>query len=62
VNFTNSQGSTDNRKVEVNLQRVVAFGGIGWSPAATWELAGELYASPGDAVSVRLAVRKAVTP
>lgn len=62
VNFTNSQGSTDNRKVEVNLQRVVAFGGIGWAPAPTWELAGELYTSPGDAVSVRLAIRKALTP
>ena len=62
VNFTNSQGSTDNRKVEVNLQRVVMFGGIGWTPAATWEVTGELYASLGDAVSARLAVRKAVTP
>ena len=62
VNFTNSQGSTDNRKVEVNLQRAVAFGGVAWAPAATWEVAGEVYASLGDAVSARLVIRKAVTP
>lgn len=62
VNFTNSQGSTDNRRVAVDLNRAIAFGGIGWTPAATWELTGELYASLGDAVSARLVVRKALTP
>ena len=62
VNFTNSQGSTDNRKIEVDLVRGVAFAGMSWTPAASWELAGELYVSPADAVSGRVAVRRSLLP
>ena len=62
VNFTNSQGSTDNRKIEVNLARGVAFAGMSWAPGARWELAGELYVSPADAVSGRVAVRRSLLP
>jgi hypothetical protein len=62
VNYTNSQGSTDNRKIEVNLARGVAFAGMSWAPGARWELAGELSVSPADAVSGRLAVRRSLLP
>jgi hypothetical protein len=62
VNFTNSQGSTDNRKVEVNLTRGVAFAGLSWLPGTRWELAGELYVSPADAESGRVAVRRSFLP
>jgi hypothetical protein len=62
VNFTNSQGSTDNRKIEVNLARAVAFAGVSWLPRSGWEVAGELYASLADAVSARLAVRRSLLP
>jgi hypothetical protein len=62
VNFTNSQGSTDNRKIEVNLARAVTFAGMSWAPASGWELAGELYASLADAVSGRVAVRRSFAP
>lgn len=62
VNFTNSQGSTDNRKIEVNLARAVTFAGMSWAPASGWELAGELYASLADAVSARVAIRRSFVP
>jgi hypothetical protein len=62
VNFTNSQGSTDNRRIEVDLVRAVAFAGMSWMAAPRWELAGELYVSPADAVSGRVAVRRSFLP
>ncbi len=60
VHFTNSQGSTDTRKVEVNLRRGVLFGGLTWAAAAAWEVSGEVYAAPGDAVTARVALRAAL--
>ncbi len=57
VNFTNSQGTTDNRKVEVDLGRGTAFGGITWAPSGMWDVGAEVYTALGDAVTARVAVR-----
>ncbi|MBM4185966.1 MAG: hypothetical protein FJ206_01515 [Gemmatimonadetes bacterium] len=57
VHFVNSQGSLDDRKVEVDLNRLAVLGGVRWQATPAWSLAGELYATPGDAVTVRTAVR-----
>lgn len=58
VNFTNSQGSTDNRKIEVNLTRFVTYAGASWMVRPAWEVSAELYLSPSDALSGRMAVRR----
>jgi hypothetical protein len=60
VNFTNSAGSTDNRKVEVDLTRGAVFGGATWHSKKAWSLTGEIYSSPGDAVTGRVALSWAV--
>jgi hypothetical protein len=60
VNFTNQQGDTDRRRVEVDLNRLVAFGGATWSLSPRFDLSGELYAAPGDALTVRVALRAAL--
>ena len=57
VNFTNSQNSLDNRKVEVDLTRLAVFGGLTWQASSKWALSGELYSTPSDAVTVRTAIR-----
>lgn len=57
VNFTNVQGSTDNRKVEVDLDRGVLFAGGSWRAARTLELAAEIYSAPADAMTGRVAIR-----
>jgi hypothetical protein len=62
VNFTNQFGELDDRKVEVNLDRLVVFGGATWQLAERWGLTGEIYAAPADAVTARLIVRTAVGP
>ncbi len=54
VHFTNSAGSTDRRKVTVNLNRVVVFGGTTWAVSPAVRLAGEVYAAPADAVTARV--------
>lgn len=54
VNFTNQFGSTDNRKVEVDLDRGTLFGGATWIPVGGLGLTGEIYASPGDAITGRV--------
>ncbi len=58
VNFTNSQGSTDNRKIEVDLARFVTYAGASWVVRPAWEVSAELYLSPSDALSGRMAVRR----
>lgn len=58
VNFTNSQGSTDNRKIEVDLARLVTYAGASWLLHPAWEVSAELYVSPSDALSGRMAVRR----
>lgn len=56
VHFTNSVGTTDNRKVEVDLTRGALFGGATWAAAPRVGLSGEIYAAPGDAVTGRVAL------
>lgn len=62
VNFTNKFGELDDRKVEVNLDRLVVFGGATWQVAERWGVSGEIYAAPADAVTARIIVRTAVGP
>jgi hypothetical protein len=62
VNFTNQFGELDNRRVEVDLDRLVLFGGATWQAAERLGITGELYAAPADAVTGRLIVRTAVWP
>jgi hypothetical protein len=60
VNFTNSFGSTDNTRVNVNLTRGVIFGGATWAPSPRFGLSGEIYSAPADAVTGRLMLSYAV--
>jgi hypothetical protein len=62
VNFTNQFGELDHRRVEVNLDRVVVFGGTSWRIAERLDISGELYAAPADAVTGRVILRTAVGP
>jgi hypothetical protein len=62
VNFTNQFGELDNRRVEVDLDRLVMFGGVTWQAAERLGITGELYAAPTDAVTGRVIVRTAVWP
>jgi len=62
VNFTNRFEELDNRRVEVDLDRLVVFGGASWQIAERLDLTGELYAVPSDAVTGRVIVRTAVGP
>jgi hypothetical protein len=55
VNFTNSAGELDDRKVEVDLNRIAVFGGLSWKLGNSLGLAGEIYSTPADAVTLRLA-------
>jgi hypothetical protein len=57
VNFTNAQGSLDNRRVEVDLDRAVLFAGATWAAAPGLGLSAELYGAPADALTGRVAVR-----
>jgi hypothetical protein len=57
VNFTNQDGFTDRRRVEVDLSRAVLFGGMSWRVTRLLDLSGELYSAPADAVTGRVAVR-----
>ncbi|MFL5574484.1 MAG: hypothetical protein ACJ79S_00715 [Gemmatimonadaceae bacterium] len=62
VNFTNQFGIVDRTRVEVNLDRAVLFGGATLQVADPLTATTEVYAAPGDAVTVRLVVRAAVRP
>jgi hypothetical protein len=56
VNFTNAQGVTDRRKVEVDLARAALFGGVTF-PLGTLRVTAEGYGTVGDAVVGRLVLR-----
>ncbi len=56
VDFTNAQGETDRRKVEVNLERASLFGGVTF-PVGVLRVTAEGYGTVGDAVVGRLVVR-----
>jgi hypothetical protein len=62
VNFINQFGEADHRRVTVDLDRLVVFGGATWQLTEQLGLTGELYAAPADAVTGRLIVRTAVGP
>jgi hypothetical protein len=62
VNFTNQFGELDDRRVEVNLNRLALFGGATWEVTERLGVTGEIYAVPADAVTARLIVRTAVGP
>jgi hypothetical protein len=57
VNFTNAAGSTDRRKVTVDLERAALFAGASWQATSRVELSGEIYSAPTDAVTGRVAGR-----
>lgn len=56
VDFTNSAGSRDRRKVEVNLQRAAVLGGVTYQ-VGRFDLTAEGYATFVDAVAVRFVLR-----
>lgn len=57
VHFVNRFGELDQRRVEVDLQRVTVFGGATWALGPRLGLTGELYAAPVDGMSGRVVVR-----
>jgi hypothetical protein len=57
VNFTNQFGQIDRRRVTVDLDRLVLFAGATWSATQAFELSGEIYSAPSDAVTARVAAR-----
>jgi hypothetical protein len=62
VNYTNRFGELDDRRVEVDLNRLVMFGGATWQTTGRLSVTGELYAAPADAITGRVIVRTAVGP
>lgn len=56
VNFTNAQQPpvTDRQKVEVNLSRFVASGGVTLAPTPRFSLSAEAYTAPSDLITGRL--------
>ena len=60
VNFTNQQGVVDRRRVAVDLNRLVVFGGATWLLSPRFDVSGELYAAPSDAFTARVALRAAL--
>lgn len=57
VNFTNQFGETDRRKVTVDLDRGVLFGGVTWQARRLLDLSAEIYSAPTDAVTGRVTGR-----
>jgi hypothetical protein len=62
VNSYNQFGELDDRRVEVNLNRFVMFGGATWQTTDRLSMTGELYTAPADAITGRVIVRTAVGP
>ena len=54
VHFVNQFGQLDDRKVEVDLERLVVFGGATWFPSGRLGISGQVYSAPADAVTARL--------
>src|SRR5439155_1074911 len=54
VHFVNQLGVLDQRRVEVNLERLAVFGGATWAVTPRLGVTGELYAVPADGVSGRV--------
>jgi hypothetical protein len=62
VNFIDQGGVLDDRRVQVDLDRFVVFGGATWQVGTRLGITGEVYAAPADAVTGRVIVRTAVGP
>ncbi|MFL5494073.1 MAG: hypothetical protein ACJ8DC_06775 [Gemmatimonadales bacterium] len=62
VHFVNQFGKLDDRRVEVDLERLAAFGGATWAATPRLQMIGEVYAVPADAVTVRLVMRATIGP
>ncbi|HEX6668957.1 MAG TPA: hypothetical protein VF061_05340 [Gemmatimonadales bacterium] len=62
VNFIDQFGQLDDRRVEVDLNRLVLFGGATWQATERVGITTELYGSPADAMTARVLVRTAVWP
>jgi hypothetical protein len=62
VNFTDQGGVLDDRRVEVDLDRLVLFGGATWQAGTRLSITGEMYSAPADALTGRVIVRTAVGP
>jgi hypothetical protein len=60
VNFTNQFGQTDRTEVEVNLDRLVLFGGAAWQLTSQLNVTGEIYAAPADGATARFVIRRAL--
>lgn len=58
VHFTNRNGEIDNRRVEVDLDRLVVFGGLTWLPTRGTSVSGEAYMAPKDGITGRIVVRR----
>jgi hypothetical protein len=56
VHFVNQFDQLDNRKVEVDLERLAMFGGMTWFPTARLGVTGQIYSAPSDAVTGRLTI------
>ncbi len=54
VHFVDRQGLLDQRKVIVDLNRAMVFGGLTWLPGGRWAVTGEIYSAPADAVTGRV--------
>jgi hypothetical protein len=59
VDFVNAEGVLDQRRVEVDLERMALFAGVTYGSGA-WRLTGEGYATVGDRLTGRLVLRRAV--
>lgn len=57
VDFTNQFDQVDRRKVSVDLNRAVLFAGATWRARRAFEVSGEIYSAPADAVTARVAAR-----
>ena len=62
VDWTDRFGELDDRRVEVNLNRFVMFGGATWQTTGRLSVTGELYTAPSDAITGRVVVQTAVGP
>jgi hypothetical protein len=57
VDFTNQFDQVDRRKVSVDLNRGVLFAGATWQARRAFEVSGEIYSAPADAITARVAAR-----
>lgn len=56
VHFVNQFDQLDDRKVEVDLERLALFAGATWFPVPRLGVTGQIYSAPADAVTGRLTI------